>query len=174
MAFRIGKKTEAGRYQFDSFKLGLPLLGNILKSYAISRFSRTLSTLVSGGIPLVTAIEITAQAVGNAVFERALEGVARRVKEGEAMWESIERTELFNDMTTEMIKVGESTGSLEEMLSNISDFLDEEIDQKLTMVALVEPLMLVFMAVLVGMIMLAIYYPLLRLYPARPWERPRQ
>ena len=81
------------------------------------------------------------------------------------MWESIERTGLFNDMTTEMIKVGESTGALEEMLTNVSDFLDEEIEQKLaTLVALVEPLMLVFMAVLVGAIMLAIYYPLLKLY----------
>lgn len=165
VAFSVWKKTDAGRYQFDSFRLHLPLIGRILQSYAISRFARTLSTLVSGGIPLVTAIEITAESVGNSVFTRALNGVARRVKEGEAMWESIEQTGLYNDMTTEMIKVGESTGSLEEMLTNISDFLDEEIDQKLsTLVALVEPIMLVFMAVLVGTIMLAIYYPLLKLY----------
>lgn len=161
----VWKRTEAGRYQFDTLKLKLPLVGGILRSYGMSRFARTLSTLVSGGIPLVTAIEITAQAVGNAVFQRALEGVARRVKEGESMWESIEKTGLFNDMTTEMIKVGESTGALEEMLTNVADFLDEEIDQRLsTLVALVEPLMLVFMALLVGTIMLAIYYPLLKLY----------
>ena len=163
--FQVWRKTDTGRYQFDSFKLQIPLVGGVLKSYAVSRFARTLSTLVSGGIPLVSALEITAQSIGSAVYGRALDGVTRRVQEGEALWDSLEKTHLFGDMTTEMIKVGESTGALEEMLTNVSDFLDEEIDQKLTtMVALVEPLMLVFMAFLVGAIMLAIYYPLLKLY----------
>ncbi len=93
-----------------------------------------------------------------------MDSVARKVKEGEAMWESMEKTGLFGDMTVEMIKVGESTGALEEMLTNVSDFLDEEIEQKIsTLVALVEPLMLVFMAIVVGTILLAIYYPLLKL-----------
>src|SRR5206468_8302212 len=76
--FSVWKRTETGRYQFDKFKLGLPLVGNVLRSYAISRFARTLSTLVAGGIPLVTAIEITSGAIANSVFEKALNGVARR------------------------------------------------------------------------------------------------
>lgn len=163
--FQIWRKTDSGRLAFDGFKLKVPLIGRILQSYAVSRFARTLSTLVAGGIPLVTALEITSQAVGNAVYEKHVEEVARRVKEGEAMWDSMERTGLFSDMTIEMIKVGESTGALEEMLTNIADFLDEEIDGRIsTLVALVEPLMLVFMAIVVGTILLAIYYPLLKLY----------
>jgi type IV pilus assembly protein PilC len=163
--YRIWSRTTAGRYAVDAFKLKIPMAGEILRSYAISRFTRTLSTLTAGGIPLVTSLEITATASGNAVFEKAIIGVAQRVKEGESMWESMEKTHLFNDMTIEMIKVGESTGALEEMLTNVSDFLDEEIDQRIsTLVALVEPLMLVFMAIVVGTILLAIYYPLLKLY----------
>jgi type IV pilus assembly protein PilC len=165
LLFRVWHKTEAGRRAVDAFKLKIPLVGRILQAYAVSRFARTLSTLVSGGIPLVSSLETTAQAVGNAVFEQAVVGVARRVKEGESMWDSMERTGLFTDMTIEMVKVGESTGALEEMLTNISDFLDEEIDQRIsTLVAMVEPLMLVFMAIVVGTILLAIYYPLLKLY----------
>ena len=163
--FRFWHKTEAGRLAVDKIKLRIPLVGRILNNYAVSRFTRTLSTLVAGGIPLVTSLEITTQAVGNAVFERSIDSVARKVKEGEAMWESMEKTDLFTDMTVEMIKVGESTGALEEMLTNVSDFLDEEIEQRVsTLVALVEPLMLVFMAIVVGTILLAIYYPLLKLY----------
>lgn len=165
MLFQVWKKTDRGRMAFDGFKLKIFLVGPILKSYSVSRFTRTLSTLVAGGIPLMTAIEITGGSVGNAVYERAVDSVARKVKEGEAMWESMEKTGLFGDMTVEMIKVGESTGALEEMLTNVSDFLDEEIEQKIsTLVALVEPLMLVFMAIVVGTILLAIYYPLLKLY----------
>ena len=163
--FRLWHRTDAGRLAVDRFKLRIPLVGRILNNYAVSRFTRTLSTLVAGGIPLVSSLEITTQAVGNAVFERSIEAVAGRVKEGESMWESMEKTGLFTDMTVEMIKVGESTGALEEMLTNVSDFLDEEIDQRVsTLVALVEPLMLVFMAIVVGTILLAIYYPLLKLY----------
>jgi type IV pilus assembly protein PilC len=165
IAFSVWKKTASGRRLWDGFRLRLPMLGPILQAWAVSRFARTLSTLVAGGIPLVTSLEITGGAVGNAVYEDAIQNVAQRVKEGEPMWESMEKSGLFSDMTNEMVKVGESTGALEEMLINIADFLDEEIDQKLsTMVALVEPLMLVFMAIVVGTILLAIYYPLLKLY----------
>jgi type IV pilus assembly protein PilC len=165
IAYRLWHRTDAGRMTVDKVKLKIPLVGKILTSYAVSRFTRTMSTLVAGGIPLVSSLEITSQAVGNAVFERSIDNVARRVKEGEPMWESMEKTGLFSDMTVEMIKVGESTGSLEEMLTNVSDFLDEEIEQRIsTLVALVEPLMLVFMAIVVGTILLAIYYPLLKLY----------
>ena len=163
--FQVWRKTAGGRLAFDSFKLKVPLVGAVLQAYAVSRFSRTMSTLLAGGLPLVTSLEITSGAVGNAAYERAVDSVARRVKEGEAMWDSMEKTGLFPEMTLEMIKVGESTGSLEEMLTNVADFLDEEIDQKIsTLVSLVEPLMLVFMAIVVGTILLAIYYPLLKLY----------
>jgi len=163
--FQVWRKTARGRMAFDAFKLKIFLVGPVLQAYSVSRFARTLSTLAAGGIPLVTSLEITSGSVGNAVYEKAVDTVARRVKEGEAMWDSMEKTGLFSDMTVEMIKVGESTGALEEMLTNVADFLDEEIEQKIsTLVSLVEPLMLVFMAIVVGTILLAIYYPLLKLY----------
>ena len=129
------------------------------------RFARTLSTLVAGGIPLVISLDIVARAVGNLRFEEAVLGVTQRVKEGEALWKSLEDTGLFSDMAVEMIKVGESTGALADMLAQVSDFLDEEIDHELgIIVSLVEPVMLILMAVIVATILLAIYYPLLKIY----------
>jgi type IV pilus assembly protein PilC len=120
---------------------------------------------MAGGIPLVTGLELSAQAVGNTVFERELLKAATQVREGQSLWESLERTGLVRDIAIEMIKVGESTGALEEMLHNASDFTDEEIDYKLTrMVSLFEPLLIVFMAVVVGGMLLALYLPLLRSY----------
>ena len=159
------KRSETGRVMMDHFKMKVPLVGNIIQEYAQNRFTRTLGTLVAGGIPLVTSLELSARAVGNAVFETAILDSARKVREGRSLWESIEETELFSDIAVEMIKVGESTGSLEEMLSSASDFTDEEIDYKLTrMVSLFEPLLIVCMAVVVGGMLLALYLPLLRVY----------
>ncbi|PYT09331.1 MAG: type II secretion system F family protein [Acidobacteria bacterium] len=164
-SFSLWRQTEAGSMALDRLKLRLPLLGRVWNSYAISRFSRTLSTLVSGGIPLVTSLEITSGAIGNLVFTRNVQTVAQKVKEGQPLWDSLEKTGLFSNISVEMIKVGESTGALEEMLNSISDFLDEEIDAQLTnIVSLIEPLVLIVMAVLVGGILLAIYYPLLQAY----------
>ena len=161
----VWQKSDAGRASMDRFKLRLPLVGGIVHDYCQNRFTRTLGTVVAGGIPLVTSMELAARAVGNAHFERELLGVAVKVREGQALWESLEKTGLMSDIAVEMIKVGESTGSLEEMLTNTSDFTDEEIDYRLSrVVVLVEPLMLIIMAVIVGGMLLAIYYPLLQAY----------
>lgn len=159
------QRSGAGRIALDRLKLRLPIVGRVIHDYAQNRFTRTLGTLVAGGIPLVPALELSARAVGNALFERELLAVAVKVREGQSLWESLERTGLISDITVQMIKVGESTGSLEEMLENASTFMDEEIDYRLTrVVALIEPLMLVFMAVIVGGMLLAIYLPLIRTY----------
>ncbi len=159
------QRSEAGRASMDRIKLRLPLFGSIVHDYCQNRFTRTLGTLVAGGIPLVTSLDLSARAVGNAHFERELLTVATKVREGQALWESLEKTGLISDIAVEMIKVGESTGSLEEMLTNVSDFTDEEIDYRLSrVVTLVEPLMLVIMAFVVGAMLLAIYYPLLQAY----------
>ena len=156
VALGAWQRSGAGRIVLDRFKLRLPIVGKVIHDYAQNRFTRTLGTLVAGGIPLVTALDLSARAVGNALFERELLGVAVKVREGQSLWESLERTGLISDITIEMIKVGESTGSLEEMLENASTFMDEEIDYRLTrVVALIEPLMLVFMAVVVGGMLLA-------------------
>ncbi len=167
VVFGIGawQRSGKGKVALDRLKLRIPIVGGVIHDYAQNRFTRTLGTLVAGGIPLVIALELAARAVGNALFERELIQVAARVREGQALWESLERTGLISDIAVEMIKVGESTGSLEEMLENASEFMDEEIDFRLTrMVSLIEPLMLVFMAVVVGTMLLGIYLPLIRTY----------
>ncbi|MBI4161297.1 MAG: type II secretion system F family protein [Acidobacteria bacterium] len=161
------RSTRSGRGRIDAWKLRAPFLGRIHNHYCVARFARTLGTLLSGGITLVTSIEIAAAAVGNQVFRSRLETVSRKVREGEALWSSLEGTGLFPDIVVEMVKVGESTASLDQMLSNVADFFDEEIEQELgTIVTLLEPAMLLSMGfVVVGMLM-AIYLPLIRAYSA--------
>lgn len=160
-------RTPTGAMKIDMWKLKVPLLGGIWRRYAISRFTRTLSTLIAGGIPLVASLDISARAVGNRIFEEKMLGVGQKVREGEALWESLDKTGLVTDMAIEMIKVGESTGALEEMLGNVATFYDEEIDARLTtLVSLMEPAMLVFMAGVISVMLMAIYLPLIRSYSA--------
>lgn len=159
------RQTEAGRMGLDRIKLRLPVVGTVMSQYAQNRFTRTLGTLQAGGIPLVTSIELSARAVGNVVFEKRLLEVAEKVRQGGSLWEALDETELLSDIAVQMIKVGEATGALDEMLQNASDFTDEEIDANLDrMMALVEPLMLVFMAVVVATMLFSIYYPLIQAY----------
>lgn len=160
-------RSEGGRYLLDRAKLRLPLVGGVLRNYAQNRFTRTLGALQAGGIPLVNSLELSARAVGNSLYERQLLQVAGKVREGQSLWESLDNTGLLGDITVQMIRVGESTGALEEMLENASDFSDEEIDTQLTrIVAMIEPLMLVFMALVVGVMLLSIYLPMIKLYGA--------
>jgi type IV pilus assembly protein PilC len=165
MAVRAWKRTEAGRLSIDRGKLRIPIIGGILMRLSASRFVRTLGTLLSGGIPAVSAIGIAGRAVGNMEFERQLIDVERKVREGSGLWQALEPTGLFSDIAIEMTKVGESTGALSEMLISVAEFYDEEIDTSLsTIMSLLEPLMLIFMGLIVAMMMLAIYLPLLRSY----------
>ena len=158
-------RTDPGRLALDRIKVRVPLLGGIWHRFAVSRFMRTLGTLTAGGIPVVTALGISARAVGNQEFERQLVDVERKVREGGSLWQSLEETGLFSDIAIEMTKVGESTGALQEMLAHVSDFYDEEIDNRLaTMIALLEPVMLIGMGFMIGVMFLAIYLPLLRSY----------
>jgi type IV pilus assembly protein PilC len=158
-------RTPAGKLWADRTRLRLPLVGRVVKNYAQNRFTRTLGTLQAGGIPLVTSLELSARAVGNAVYEKELLQVANQVREGQSLWESLDRTGLLSDIAVQMIKVGESTGSLVEMLNDASEFTDEEIDTQLTrLVSLIEPLMLVFMAIVVAVMLLSVYLPLIRAY----------
>lgn len=167
IAFLFWKRTPGGRLALDRFKLRIPLVGTVVRNYAQNRFTRTLATLQAGGIPLVDSLELSAQAVGNLVYEAGLLEVSEKVRRGGSLWESLDETGLITDITVQMIKVGESTGMLVEMLTNCSDFVDEEIDAQLTrLVSLVEPLMLIFMAVLVGLMLMAVYMPLIQAYGA--------
>jgi type IV pilus assembly protein PilC len=165
LAFRAWARTDAGRMSIDRMKISIPVVGGLLKGFAASRFVRTQGTLLAGGITVVAALGISARAVGNLVFERALLDVERKVREGGSLWLGLEETNLFSDIAVEMTKVGESTGALSEMLVNVSDFYDEEIDNKLaTLMALMEPVMLIGMGIIVALMLLAMYLPLLRSY----------
>ena len=165
IGFRAWARTTAGRLAIDGLKMRIPVIGPILKTFSASRFVRTLGTLLAGGIPVVAALSIAARAVGNQVFERALLDVERKVREGGSLWQALEETHLFSDIAIEMAKVGESTGALSEMLVNVADFYDEETDNRIaTLMALMEPAMLIGMGIIVALMLLAMYMPLLQAY----------
>ena len=165
LAFTAWKRTTSGALTVDSWVLKIPFMGAIIHKYCVSRFTRTLGTLVAGGIPLVNSLEIAAPAAGNRFFVTQLSTVPGKVREGNALATSLEQTGLFSDLALEMIKVGESTGALQEMLDNVSSLYDEEIDNSLQNIeALMVPVMLVFMGVFIAFIMLAIYMPLIKSY----------
>lgn len=155
------RTSESARRVADRLKLRLPFLGSLWTKFSTSQLMRTLHTLLAGGIPLVNAMDVAAGAIGNRVFSEQLTHVSRSVKEGEPLWSSLKKTGLMTKMALEMVKVGEETGGLEEMLKNIADFYDQEIDITLTNVlAVVEPVMLMLMGIMIATILLAMYYPL--------------
>lgn len=160
-AFLRWRKTPAGRYTLDRAKLRVPLLGPVLHRFSLSEFCRSLATLLAGGIPLVPSFEIGTQAVGNAYIRHRLEPTIRKVREGEAFYQALEEAGVFEPMAVDMVKVGEATGSLDEMLSNVSDFLDEQVETRLQrLLSLVEPLMLVVLGLVIALILVSIYLPL--------------
>ncbi len=154
----------SGRVAWDRFKLRLPMVGGILHRFAIMQFTQSLGTLLGGGTPMVPAIEIASQSVSNQMVSAKVYGIVQNVREGEPLWRSLESTGVISDMAVEMIKVGESTGALTEMLANVSEFYDEEIEARLArVVAAIEPVILVFMGMVVATLLYAFYLPLFQL-----------
>ena len=154
----------SGRLAFDQFKLRLPFVGGVLHRVAIMQFTQSLGTLLSGGTPMVPAIEIASQSVGNQLVASKVSGIVQHVREGEPLWRSLESTGVISDLAVEMIKVGESTGALTEMLANVSEFYDEEIEARLSrVVAAIEPVILVFMGLVIATLLYAFYLPLFQL-----------
>lgn len=161
----IWRRTPTGQRVLERVLYALPVVGSIAKRFVVTRFARTLSTLVAGGIPLVSCLEVLGRSIGTPIFRDAVFSVERKIREGAGLWSSLDETELFPDLLIEMVKVGESSGSLAEMLTHVADFTDQEIEHELqTLVALVEPILLVFMAVVVATIVLAMFLPMLKLY----------
>jgi len=156
--------TSTGRLIWDRFKLRIPLVGGILHRFAIMQFTQSLGTLLSGGTPMVPAIEIASQSVTNKLVSTRIFGIVQNVREGEPLWRSLENTGVMSDLAVEMIKVGESTGALTEMLTNVSEFYDEEIEARLSrMVAAIEPIILVIMGMIIATLLYAFYLPLFQL-----------
>ena len=155
------RRTDAGHRAFDGFLLKIPVVGSILHQFALSQFARSLATLVGAGTPLVPALEISAGAVANRRVSEAVETVVPKVREGAELWKSLEQTGQFTSLSVEMIKVGEATGALEEMLTNVSDFYDEAIESSLQrLVNLIEPAILVVMGGVIATLLLSIYLPM--------------
>ena len=154
----------AGRMLWDRFKLRVPLVGGIFHRFAILQFTQSLGTLLAGGTPMVPALEIASQSITNQSVSSKVFGIIQNVREGEPLWRSLEATGAISDLAVEMIKVGESTGALTEMLGNVSEFYDEEIEARLSrMVAAIEPLILVFMGLVIAVLLYAFYLPLFQL-----------
>ncbi|MGA3162981.1 MAG: type II secretion system F family protein [Verrucomicrobiota bacterium] len=160
--FLLFIKTKFGRWLWDSFKLKVPVIGPVVRRVAISRFARTLGTLVSSGVPILQALTIVKETAGNIVISNAVASVHESVKEGETITAPLEGSGVFPPMVVSMVDVGEQTGALPEMLLKIADNYDEEVDNAVaSMTALLEPIMIVFLAVVVGSIVIAMFLPLI-------------
>lgn len=156
--------STTGRLTWDKWKLHLPFAGGILHRFAIMQFTQSLGTLLAGGTPMVPSIEIASQSITNSLVASKIAGIVQNVREGEPLWRSLDQTKVVSDLAVEMIKVGESTGALTEMLSNVSEFYDEEIEARLSrLVAAIEPIILVFMGGIIALLLYAFYLPLFRL-----------
>jgi type IV pilus assembly protein PilC len=156
--------TTSGRLMWDRIKLHIPLVGGVLHRFAILQFTQSLGTLLGGGTPMVPAIEIASQSVTNQLVSTRIISVVQNVREGEPLWRSLDSTGVMSDLAVEMIKVGESTGALTEMLTNVSEFYDEEIESRLArLVSAIEPVILVGMGIVIGVLLYAFYLPLFRL-----------
>lgn len=162
--FSRWSSTKMGRITLDRWKLSLPILGGIFERLAFSEFSRSLATLLAGGMPMVTSLEGAVGAVGNAYIRRELEPLTTSVKQGRALHEALIETKVAPDITIDMVKVGESTGALDDMLTHASDFLDQEVETRMQrLLALLEPVMLVFMGTIVALLLVSVYLPLFSL-----------
>jgi type IV pilus assembly protein PilC len=156
--------TPQGRFVLDTIILKLPVLGILMRKIAVARFTRTLGTLISSGVPILEGLDITARTAGNAVVERALQKVRRSLEEGKSLTEPLKDSEVFPGMVTQMIAVGEQTGAMDAMLQKIADFYEEEVDAAVKdLLTALEPIMIVFLGVVVGGVVISMYLPLFTL-----------
>lgn len=157
-------KTPNGRRNIDRLLLKVPILGDIFRKIAVARFSRTLSTLLSSGVPILQSLEITAKTSGNVIIEEAIRKVREGVERGESFVDPLKATEVFPNMVAQMIGIGEQTGALDAMLGKIADFYEQEVDSAIAnLLTLIEPMLIGFLGVTIGSIVIAMYLPLFTL-----------
>jgi type IV pilus assembly protein PilC len=158
----LGLRTKWGRWTFDRFKLAMPVLGPVFRKAAISRFARTLGTLVGSGVPILQALMIVKETAGNVVVGGVISAVHDRVKEGDPLAPTLKASGVFPAMVAGMVDVGEQTGALPEMLMKVADNCDEDVDNAASaMTSLLEPIMIIFLAVVVGSIVIAMFLPII-------------
>jgi type IV pilus assembly protein PilC len=168
VAFRKWKRSDWGRPQWDRFRLRVPMkIGDIVQKVALARWSRTLSALVSAGVPLLQALDITGKTAGNHVIEQAMAGVIESVKSGGTIADPLKASSVFPTMVSHMVSVGEETGSLDTMLSKIADFYEDQVDAAVkALTSILEPVMIVVVGGIVGFIVISMYLPLFKVYDA--------
>lgn len=161
VAYKVYSKTDQGRLNIDKVKLRIPLIGDLIRKSSIAKFSRTLATLMSSGVPILEALNITARASGNRVVHDAIKKSVLSIAEGETITQPLKQCGVFPPMVTQMISVGEKTGGLDDMLSKIADFYDEEVDAAVAaLTSVIEPVIIVLMGVVIGGILVAMYLPM--------------
>src|SRR6266481_965349 len=157
-------KTYKGRRQIDAFVLKIPVLGDLMRKISVARFCRTLGTLIQSGVPILEGLEITARTSGNAIVEDAIMATRKSIEEGKTIAGPLEETGVFPSMVVQMISVGEQTGALDAMLSKIADFYEDEVDEAVeNLMALLEPVMILFLGVMIGGIVISMYMPMFSL-----------
>lgn len=156
--------TDNGKTVIDGFKLRMPVFGPLLRKVAISKFTRTLSTLVKSGVPILSALDIVSKTSGNVVVEKAVSDVRNSVQEGESIAKPMEMSGIFPPLVTRMIEVGEKSGELENMLTKIADFYDEQVDTAVDgLTSLIEPLIIAFLGIVIGGIVLCMFLPIFKM-----------
>jgi type IV pilus assembly protein PilC len=161
VAFRLFVRNPKGRELWDSFTLKTPLFGPLVRKVAVARFTRTLGTMLSSGVPILDGLEIVARSAGNRIVERGILYVRARISEGKSMAAPLAETKVFPPMVVQMIGVGEATGAMDQMLSKIADFYDDEVDVAVAaLTSMIEPIMMVFLGGVVGGFLVAMYLPI--------------
>jgi type IV pilus assembly protein PilC len=156
--------TEKGHVQIDTLMLKIPVLGDVIRKGAVARFTRTLATLISSGVPILNGLEITARTSGNRVIQNAIMAARSSIREGETISAPLRQSSVFPPMVVQMISVGEETGALDDMLTRIADFYDDEVDTAVdSLTSLIEPIMIVVMGSIVGGMVIAMYLPMFKL-----------
>jgi type IV pilus assembly protein PilC len=159
--FKRYRDSAAGRKQTDAIFLKLPVFGNLLKKTAVARFTRTLGTMISSGVPILDALEIVAKTAGNVVIEEIIYEVRGSIAEGQTIAEPLSENDIFPGMVIQMIAVGEATGALDSMLEKIADFYDEEVDAAVAaLTSMLEPLLMLFLGGAIGGLVIAMYLPI--------------
>ncbi|MCE5274339.1 MAG: type II secretion system F family protein [Syntrophaceae bacterium] len=158
------RKHPKGRFHMDKLALKLPIFGPLLRKVAVAKFTRTLGTMISSGVPIMDGLDITAKSAGNVIVENAIRAVRSAISEGKSMSEPLEQTGIFPGMVVQMISVGEATGAMDQMLGKIADFYDEEVDTAVdTLTSALEPMLMVFLGGIVGFVVVAMYLPIFKM-----------